>query len=182
MVRMNYGITGLVSRYVHRFLSTTTSTHQPHLINLHIQQKEAIQNWGKPKEVADITGLFLRYLNGETSSTPWSDSPLVAETDSIKPHLIKLNSKGWWTVGSQPAIDAAPSGDPIYGWGPRGGYVFQKAFVEFFCTKDDVTMLEARIKSKGGGWITFFASNMVVSRLPLDSYCSMTNRTNRTTL
>jgi methylenetetrahydrofolate reductase (NADPH) len=66
-------------------------------------------------------------------------------------------------VGSQPAVDAAPSADDTYGWGPRGGYVFQKAFVEFFCTKDDVTMLETRIKSRGEGWLSYFAANMMVS-------------------
>ena len=55
------------------------------------------------------------------------------------------------------------SEDEVYGWGSRGGSVFQKAFVEFFCTKDDVAMLEERIKNKGQGWLTFFAANMMVS-------------------
>jgi methylenetetrahydrofolate reductase (NADPH) len=55
------------------------------------------------------------------------------------------------------------SDDEVYGWGPRGGYVFQKAFVEFFCTKEDVDILEERIRSRGQGWVTFFAANMMVS-------------------
>ena len=88
--------------------------------------------------------------------------PLQSETIPITPHLIDLNAKGWWTVGSQPAVDAVPSDDETYGWGPRGGYVFQKAFVEFFCTKHDISILDARIKSKGGGWVSYFAANLMV--------------------
>lgn len=41
--------------------------------------------------------------------------------------------------------------------------MFQKAFVEFFCTKEDVALLDAKIKAKGGGWVTYFAANMMVS-------------------
>jgi methylenetetrahydrofolate reductase (NADPH) len=77
--------------------------------------------------------------------------------------LKKLNERNWWTVGSQPAVDAAPSSHETYGWGPRGGYVFQKAFVEFLATKEEVQLLEEKIVKRGRGQLTYFAANMLVS-------------------
>ena len=148
------------------------------IADLNDKREQALQNWGSPTTATDITALFLRYLTGEASSTPWSDEPLQPETVPITPHLTALNSRGWWTVGSQPALDAVSSDDEVYGWGPKGGYVFQKAFVEFFCTKEDVAMLEERIRSKGQGWLTFFAANMMVS-LSARTNCWLTGHSGR---
>jgi hypothetical protein len=33
----------------------------------------------------------------------------------------------------QPAVDGRPSTDPEVGWGGPGGFVYQKAYIEFFC-------------------------------------------------
>ncbi|PVF94840.1 methylenetetrahydrofolate reduct [Serendipita vermifera] len=126
-----------------------------------VSPQQALQYWGKPTTTEDITAIFLKYLKDEIPCTPWSNAPLSAESQAIIPRLSEVNSKGWWTVGSQPAVDAVPSDDEIFGWGPRGGYVFQKAFIEFFCTKEDVDMLQAKAKSAGQGWVTFFAANMM---------------------
>lgn len=51
---------------------------------------------------------------------------LQTETDTIRQQLADINNKGFWTVSSQPAVNGAPSDDEIYGWGPHGGYVYQK--------------------------------------------------------
>ena len=51
------------------------------------------------------------------------------------------------------------SSDEVFGWGPAGGYVFQKGFVEFFAEREDVERLEKKINSKGDGWVDFFAAN-----------------------
>jgi len=78
------------------------------------------------------------------------------------PHLTKLNQKGWWTVGSQPAVDGARSDDPAVGFGPAGGWVYQKAFVEFFAPPEDVERLAARLGNgaEGEGLVCkFFAGN-----------------------
>ena len=63
-------------------------------------------------------------------------------------HLEQLTKRSWWTVGSQPAVDSASSSDRVVGWGPKGGYVFQKSFVEFFCDKEDVDRIEQRTKQE----------------------------------
>lgn len=65
----------------------------------------------------------------------------------------------YWTVGSQPAVDAAKSENPITGWGPLGGYVFQKSFVEFFVRKAEVEKLDQRLKNRSDDLITMYASN-----------------------
>lgn len=69
-----------------------------------------------------------------------------------------------WTVGSQPAVDGARSDDPIHGFGPKGGYVFQKSFVEFFVNSvKQVEELQEKIESEGQGMIKFYAGNKRVS-------------------
>lgn len=57
---------------------------------------------------------------------PWNDEPLAPETNLLKDELEKVNRRGVLTINSQPNINGKPSSDPIVGWGPGGGYVFQK--------------------------------------------------------
>jgi methylenetetrahydrofolate reductase (NADPH) len=37
-----------------------------------------------------------------------------------------MNELGYLTINSQPAVDGVPSDDRVHGWGPAGGYVYQK--------------------------------------------------------
>jgi methylenetetrahydrofolate reductase (NADPH) len=76
----------------------------------------------------------------------------------ILPHLERLTKRGLWTIGSQPAVDSALSTDPVVGWGPVNGYVFQKSFVEFFAEERDVQWVEQAAAS-AGGWVHFYAAN-----------------------
>ena len=57
---------------------------------------------------------------------PWNDDALAMETNLLKDELEKVNRRGVLTINSQPNINGKPSSDPIAGWGPAGGYVFQK--------------------------------------------------------
>jgi methylenetetrahydrofolate reductase (NADPH) len=84
----------------------------------------------------------------------------------IFPHLERLTNLGWWTVGSQPAIDGASSSDKVVGWGPLSGYVYQKAFVEFFVEKSEVESVKRKIEMEGNGWVHYFAGNYQVSGPP----------------
>jgi len=73
----------------------------------------------------------------------------MEETFAIVPSLLRLTKeKSWWTVGSQPAVDGVPSTDDTYGFGPKGGYVYQKAFVEFFADEEDVRTLAQKIEER----------------------------------
>ncbi|KAI1306926.1 methylenetetrahydrofolate reduct [Xylaria venustula] len=90
------------------------------------------KKWGEPKSISDIGNLFARYLEKDLDSLPWSEAPLAGEAISIKDDLINLNKRGFITINSQPAIDGVKSTDPIYGWGPPNGFVYQKAYLELF--------------------------------------------------
>ena len=59
------------------------------------------------------------------------------------------------------------STDPVFGWGPRGGYVYQKAFVEFFALGEDVERIISKVEREGKGWLDYFAANLEVCLLSL---------------
>ncbi|KAJ1333262.1 methylenetetrahydrofolate reductase (NADPH) [Microdochium nivale] len=88
------------------------------------------KKWGEPQCIKDVAQLFVRYLEKDIESLPWSESPLTSEADSIKENLIKLNQRGFLTINSQPAVSGVRSNHPVHGWGPPNGYVYQKAYLE----------------------------------------------------
>jgi methylenetetrahydrofolate reductase (NADPH) len=129
-------------------------------VSLHMSVTQAINLWGHPKTTQDINTLFIRHINGELTAIPWSEEELLAESGTIQKHLIDLNTKGWWTVASQPAVNGFRSNDPTFGWGPEQGFVFQKAFVEFFLASADWKVLSERLLSpEVKSHICFYASN-----------------------
>ncbi|GAA5903910.1 methylenetetrahydrofolate reductase (NAD(P)H) MET12 [Sporobolomyces salmoneus] len=137
---------------------------------LKLPPAEALKTWGTPTNLSDVSKIFSSYLRGTLACNPWSEEPLRPETASISSHLIEMNdTRHWWTVGSQPAVDGVKSSDPIHGFGPKGGYIYQKAFVEFFLTEEQLNELEERSKKdeeeriKNGeaddGLVKWFAGN-----------------------
>lgn len=38
-------------------------------------------------------------------------------------------------------MNGAPSKDPKFGWGPETGFVYQKAYLEFFCSPEKMNIL-----------------------------------------
>lgn len=153
-------------------VSGLTCAHDVRLLTLCAQPADALRLWGHPVTTADIAGLFTSYLSGSLSGIPWCDVPILDETAAIRSELLHLNrarggadgGREWWTVGSQPAMDGADSADPTFGFGPPGGYIFQKAFVEFFVETKDKDELRRRIdEEEGGKWMGFFAGNRRVS-------------------
>lgn len=64
---------------------------------------------------------------------PWNDEPLAQETNLLKEQLEKVNRRGVLTINSQPNINGGASSDPVVGWGPPGGYVYQKVWHQPGC-------------------------------------------------
>jgi methylenetetrahydrofolate reductase (NADPH) len=124
---------------------------------LHVSTAQALKLWGHPVSRDDISKLFRRHIEGDLDALPWSEQGLSPETRTISKELLALNHKGWWTVASQPAVNGVKSTDPVYGWGPRNGFVFQKPFVEFFIPAADWKALQPRLKAHEQ--ITYFAGN-----------------------
>ncbi|KGQ10587.1 Methylenetetrahydrofolate reductase 2 [Beauveria bassiana D1-5] len=121
---------------------------------------QAVRLWGYPASSRDIDDMFVRHVRGELSALPWSEEELLAESSTITTHLAALNRRGWWTVASQPAVNSVRSTDPTFGWGPANGFVFQKAFVEFFLSSADWASLKDRLQAPGvRAVVCFYAGN-----------------------
>uniref|UniRef100_A0A8P4K9G4 MTHFR SAM-binding regulatory domain-containing protein n=1 Tax=Dicentrarchus labrax TaxID=13489 RepID=A0A8P4K9G4_DICLA len=108
-----------------------------------------LQMWGEELiNEESVYEVFTCYITAQPNSRghkvmclPWNDEPLAPETNLLKDELEKVNRRGVLTINSQPNINGKPSTDPIVGWGPAGGYVFQKAYLEFFTSSENVTAL-----------------------------------------
>lgn len=115
-------------------------------IGLRGTNEQNIKLWGRPKTVRDISNLFVAYVNGELNSLPWSEQPIMAESQEIKEQLVSLNRRGFLTINSQPAVNGVKSSHSVYGWGPKKGYVYQKAYLELLVHPEIFTELISRIE------------------------------------
>ena len=105
--------------------------------------------WGdRLVDIADVCRVFARYILGEIDFTPWCEGVLHHETETIQKAILEMNCKGCLTINSQPRANGLSSDHEIYGWGGRGGVVYQKAYVEFFCSPETLALLMQRIDSK----------------------------------
>lgn len=130
-------------------------------VSLHMSTTQAIELWGTPTSVKDVSDIFLRHLQGTLAAIPWSEEGLLPETNAIHQHLVNLNNKGWWSVASQPAVNGFRSSDHTFGWGPENGFVFQKSFVEFFLPTADWNALRAKLQDPAvHESICFYAANV----------------------
>ena len=153
--------------------------------SLHMSPAAARSKWGTPTTRGDIGRLFTRHLRDGLDQLPWSEGVLSDETRLIKTQLCRLiEEKGWWSVASQPAVDGIKSSDPTFGWGPSGGFVFQKAFVEFWIpTKDWTNVLRPHLrKPEIAAQVSWYASPNPRPTKPSQSATNGTNGTNGTAL
>lgn len=113
--------------------------------------------WGEPKSIKDVAELFVGYMSGKVETLPWSESPISSEADILRSDLIELNGRGLLTINSQPAVDGAKSTHAIYGWGPRNGYVYQKAYLEVLISPALIDTVIKRMQDDED--ITYYAVN-----------------------
>ncbi|TKA81635.1 hypothetical protein B0A49_00521 [Cryomyces minteri] len=127
-------------------------------IGLKGTNEQNIKLWGEPASVKDIANLFVRYMQNKLESLPWSEAPISNEADVIKHDLVSLNERGLLTINSQPAVDGAKSSHPVYGWGPRNGRVYQKAYLEVLVAPDLLPKLLDRLERDSD--FTYYAVNL----------------------
>jgi methylenetetrahydrofolate reductase (NADPH) len=131
--------------------------------------------WGEPKSIKDITDVFVSFCKGKINSLPWCEMPLAIESQQISSDLINFNERGFFTINSQPKVNGAPSEDIEVGWGGPGGRVYQKAYLEFFTSKDK---LDGLLKSMGStDNISYQAINIdgdLITNLPENSVMAVT--------
>lgn len=113
--------------------------NESHFVATNITPVDRKGMWGEAPAVKnDIRQVFVKYVRGEISSLPWCDSPLHLETSTIQDKLSAINAAGFLTINSQPRVNAAPSEDHLYGWGGKGGRVYQKAYIECFVSPENM--------------------------------------------
>jgi len=128
-------------------------------VSLHVSISHARKLWGTPTTAKDISDIFGLHIEAELEAIPWSEAGLNEETSAIRSELLSLIKRGWWTVASQPAVNGVRSDDKVFGWGPRGGFVFQKAFVELFLPASDWIKLQKKLADLGE--VSYYAGNAV---------------------
>lgn len=113
--------------------------------------------WGEPKSIRDVSNLFVKYMQGKVRSLPWSESEISSEADSLRENLVNLNGRGILTINSQPPVNGVKSSHPIYGWGPRNGFVYQKAYLEVLVSPELIGEVITRIERTEE--LTYYAVN-----------------------
>jgi len=89
--------------------------------------------WGDQiSSLEDISEIFQKYLNGKIKKFPFSEGSLAPETNLLLPLLQKMNTSFMFTINSQPRVNGEPSSSSLHGWGPKNGFIYQKAYIEFF--------------------------------------------------
>ncbi|AAS50537.2 AAR170Wp [Eremothecium gossypii ATCC 10895] len=107
--------------------------------------QRSLELWSTPRTLLDLAALVISYLKGDLKCLPWSDVPLHQEADALLDSLIRLNEHLVLTINSQPKVNGAPSADPIVGWGPANGYVYQKQYLEFLLPKHHLPAFHAAL-------------------------------------
>lgn len=113
--------------------------------------------WGEPKSMVDVSNLFVRYMQGKVESLPWSETAISTEADVLKDRLVDLNRRCLLTINSQPPVNGVKSSHPVYGWGPRNGYVYQKAYLEVLISPEIISELTTRIERDPN--LTYYSVN-----------------------
>ncbi len=126
-------------------------------IGLKGTNEQNIKLWGEPRSVRDVANIFVKFLQKDLDSLPWSESSITSEADVIQAQLIDINRRGLLTINSQPAVNGIKSSDPTYGWGPPNGYVYQKAYLELLISPGIISELISRTERHPD--LTFYAVN-----------------------
>ena len=110
-------------------------------------RKKRKRIWGEPKSIKDISNVFVSFCKGDINSLPWCETKLAIESEHISKELVTLNKAGCFTINSQPNVNGISSADPNFGWGSEDGMVYQKAYLEFFTSKNNLDVILEKIKS-----------------------------------
>ena len=128
--------------------------------------------WGmSPSQPQHIFDVFAAYIDGDVPRLPWCENAIQLETLPLKETLRRINAAGFLTINSQPRVNGASSTDPAVGWGGAGGYVYQKAYLEFFCSKPLLQRLTALAAQPEHVSLTYTAVDVrgdVITNLQLD--------------
>merc|ERR1719352_964996 len=122
--------------------------------------KKLSNEWSFSDE-AGLSALFAEFLTPGSVVTqlPWCAEKPGLEMVGIRNQLMEMCKAGMLTINSQARVNGALSTDLVYGWGPAGGVVYQKAYVEFFCSPTMLKKLKDHfLKKKDVDWMAISKS------------------------
>merc|ERR1719487_2902738 len=122
--------------------------------------KKLSDEWSFSDEVG-LSELFVKFLStgSDVTQLPWCDEKPGLEMVGIRSQLCEMCRAGMLTINSQARVNGALSTDLVYGWGPAGGVVYQKAYVEFFCSPAVLKKLKGHfMKKKDVDWMAISKS------------------------
>jgi len=120
--------------------------------------EEKKKQWGEEIINFDqLAAVFNGFIQGKIKKFPFAESPLAPETKIVEGPLIHMNQNRLFTINSQPKVNAVLSTDPVHGWGPSQGYIYQKAYIEFFVHPSILPKLQTYLDQFD--WISYQAIN-----------------------
>lgn len=112
-------------------------------------KEDRLAMWGDgPIKPQDIYEVFARYVEGRIPILPWCETATADETSQIVSPLSQFNRAGFLTINSQPAVNGEKSDHDVYGWGGKGGRVYQKAYIEFFTSPELLQVIMGVVRSR----------------------------------
>jgi len=114
--------------------------------NISFNYDEKKKMWGdKFTNLEDVGQIFNNYLSGKIKKFPFAEGVISKETSDISEILHLMNSNKMFTINSQPRVNGALSTDPVYGWGIKNGFIYQKSYIEFFIHPKMIDLLVAHL-------------------------------------
>jgi methylenetetrahydrofolate reductase len=100
-----------------------------------LSNDEKKKMWGeKINNMSDIQELFIRYYMKKIKYLPWCDF-ICKDINIIQHKLIKFIRKGYFVINAQPPINGLSTQND-FSWSSDMGYIYQKEYLEFFCSRD----------------------------------------------
>merc|ERR1719197_1937778 len=138
-----------------------TTFKEPSLAPIAEDQAKKLSNEWSFSDEAGLAALFAEFLapGSNVTQLPWCAEKPGLEMVGIRNQLMEMCKAGMLTINSQARVNGALSTDLVYGWGPAGGVVYQKAYVEFFCSPAMLKMLKEHFaKKKDVDWMAISKS------------------------
>ncbi|PAA69532.1 hypothetical protein BOX15_Mlig030184g1 [Macrostomum lignano] len=139
-------------------------------LTVRASKQERLRMWGsEPTSEPDIWRVFASHLSGKPVSPdgvrvtrlPWGDEePLPSSSESseaakARQRLAGLSERGLLATNHLLRVNGASSDHPVHGWGGSGGFVYQRAYLEFFLPGCRLPALQSALSSHGGGRVSF---------------------------
>ena len=139
---------------------------------------ELLRMWGEAESVTceeDVWRPVERYYGGQESPgghrvtmIPWCSEAVSGQTRLVASSLASLASSGVLVTNCQVAANNVLSEDPVLGWGPPGGYISQRGYLEFLMPRSRLASLLACVQAHPGVSYQVVSSDLTVDLTNLE--------------